>query len=76
MVLLNHEKIHIRQQVELLVLPFFIWYFIEFLIRFLRCRNGKVAYHSISFEKEAYQNENNLSYLTSKKWYSFLSFLG
>ena len=29
----NHERIHIRQQLEMLVLPFFIWYGIEFLFR-------------------------------------------
>ena len=32
-VTINHEKIHIRQQIELLILPFFIWYGIEFLIK-------------------------------------------
>ncbi len=26
----NHEKIHLRQQIELLILPFFIWYVLEF----------------------------------------------
>ena len=32
-VFLNHENIHLRQQAELLVLPFFIWYLIEYLFR-------------------------------------------
>ena len=30
-VLINHEKIHLRQQAELLVIPFYIWYCIEYL---------------------------------------------
>ena len=25
-VFVNHEKIHLRQQLELLVLPFYVWY--------------------------------------------------
>ena len=39
-VLLNHEKIHIKQQLEMLVVPFFIWYFIEFLFKLLIYKNS------------------------------------
>ncbi len=31
-IFVNHEKIHLRQQIEMLILPFFIWYFLEYLI--------------------------------------------
>ena len=31
-VILNHEKIHLRQQLELLVLPFYVAYLINYLI--------------------------------------------
>jgi hypothetical protein len=75
LVLLNQEKIHIQQQMELLILPFFLCYFIEFLIHYLKCRNWKTAYHSISFEREAYENEENLSYLATRKPYSFAKYL-
>ena len=34
-VFINHEKIHIRQQAEMLVIPFFIWYAIEYLYRLI-----------------------------------------
>jgi hypothetical protein len=51
--LLNHEKIHIRQQMELLVVFFFIWYGIEFLVRWLQYKNRREAYVNISFEREA-----------------------
>nr|WP_291132929.1 hypothetical protein [Flavobacterium sp. UBA7682] len=73
--LMNHEKIHLRQQLELLVLPFFIWYGLEFLIRLSLLKNRHLAYRSISFEKEAYQNENNIIYLSERKLFSFLKFL-
>lgn len=75
LVVVNHEKIHIRQQLELLVFPFFIWYFIEFLFRFIQYKNWNLAYRNISFEKEAYQNEENLNYLVNRKPWGFRNFL-
>ena len=72
--LVNHEKIHLKQQVELVWIFFFIWYLIEYLIRLIQFRNHHKAYKNISFEKEAYQNETNLSYLKNRKNYSFLSY--
>jgi hypothetical protein len=74
-ILLNHEKIHIRQQIELLVLPFYLWYGIEFVIRFIQNRNAKEAYLNISFEREAYQNENNLFYLKQRSFLNFIKYL-
>lgn len=74
-VLINHERIHIRQQLELLVLPFFVWYGIEFLIRWIQFRDRKTAYLNISFEREAYQNEKDLDYLKQKTFYGFLKHL-
>lgn len=73
-VLLNHEKIHLRQQLELLVLPFFVWYSLEFLWHFLRQRDVKTAYYSISFEREAYANEKDLHYLKQRSFWSFLNY--
>jgi len=75
LVLLNHEKIHIRQQVELLVLPFFLWYGLEFLFRLLQYKNAKQAYLNISFEREAYQNEKNIHYLKQRSFWSFINYL-
>ena len=74
-VLLNHEKIHIRQQIELLVLPFFIWYFLEFLYRWIQFKDKKKAYLNISFEREAYLNEKNLHYLKQRSFWRFLKFI-
>ncbi|HWR93626.1 MAG TPA: hypothetical protein VN192_00310 [Flavobacterium sp.] len=75
-VLINHEKIHLRQQLELLIFPFFIWYFLEFLIRWVQYKNIKKAYFNISFEREAYRNESNLEYLNNRpiyNWHNFIS---
>ena len=73
-VFINHEKIHIRQQLELLIVPFYLWYFVEYLFRLLQFRNRKKAYYSISFEKEAYANEKDLEYLKSRSFWRFLRY--
>lgn len=64
--LLNHEKIHLQQQRELLVIPFYIWYLIAL---------KRKGYYNISFEKEAYGNEMNLKYLKNRKLFSFFKYL-
>ncbi|NNT71998.1 hypothetical protein HKT18_07200 [Flavobacterium sp. IMCC34852] len=74
-VLINHEKIHLRQQLELLILPFFIWYGIEFLVRWLKCQDRNLAYRKISFEQEAYANEKDLHYLKQRSFGMFLKYL-
>jgi hypothetical protein len=64
--LINHERIHLRQQLELLVIPFYIWYLIEFY---------KKGYMNVSFEKEAYSNDNNLNYLKKRCIFAFRKYL-
>ncbi len=73
--LLNHEKIHLRQQMELFIVFFYIWYLFEFLIKWLRMGSKYQAYRAISFEREAYVNEKNLNYNSSKTLFSFLKYL-
>jgi len=74
LVLLNHEKIHLRQQIELLVIPFFIIYVFEFLIRLIQYGKWNLAYRNISFEREAYANEKDLNYLKSRSFLKFKSY--
>ena len=73
-VLVQHEKIHIRQQLELLVLFFYVWYFVEFLIRYVQYKNWNRAYRNISLEREAYANEKDLYYLKQRSFWSFLKY--
>ncbi|WP_445721993.1 hypothetical protein [Flavobacterium sp.] len=73
--LIYHEKIHIKQQAEMLVVLFFIWYVIEFLFRFLYCKNWMLAYRNISFEREAYENQKDLNYLKKRSFWSFLKYI-
>lgn len=74
-VLIRHEKIHLAQQIELLILPFFIWYIIEFLIKLIKYKNWDIAYRAICFEREAYDNELNDNYLKKRKAWSFWRYI-
>lgn len=56
---------------------FYLWYVIEWLIRGLLKitkidKSSISAYRSLLFEREAYANQNNMEYLTSRKLFAFL----
>ncbi|MBB4804473.1 hypothetical protein HNP37_004565 [Flavobacterium nitrogenifigens] len=74
-VFVNHEKIHLRQQLELLVIPFYVWYFLEYLIRLIQYKNAALAYRNISFEREAYAKERELNYLKNRSFFQFLNYI-
>ncbi|WP_294822668.1 hypothetical protein [uncultured Flavobacterium sp.] len=74
-VLINHERIHLRQQIELLILPFYLWYVTEYLINRLRYKDAKTAYRNISFEREAYTNDASIGYLGTRPFWSFMKYL-
>ncbi len=74
-VLINHERIHLQQQKELLILPFYLFYFSEWLLRSIIYLNFYRAYQNISFEREAYFNEKNLNYLEQRSPMGFLRYL-
>ena len=66
-VLINHEKIHLRQQLELLIVFFYLWYIIEYYYWYFKLKNSFLAYKYISFEREAYAMEDDLHYLETRK---------
>ena len=69
---INHELIHERQAKEMLFVFFYLWYLIEWLFRLTGKGN---AYHNISFEREAYTNQNNLLYLSKRKMFNFIKYI-
>lgn len=73
-VLVNHEKIHLKQQLELLILPFYLLYSVEFLVRLIKYKNWYVAYKNLSFEREAYCNEANMDYLKQRRFWHFIKY--
>jgi len=70
-VIINHEKIHIKQQLELGVIFFFILYLLFYAVNLVVYRNHCKAYRNILFEKEAYSNEGNLLYLSQRKRFAY-----
>lgn len=72
---INHEKIHLRQQIELLIIPFYIWYLVEYLLRLIYYKDRFLAYKNISFEREAYSQEMKENYLHERKFWAFLQFV-
>ena len=73
--LLNHERIHLRQQLELLVLPFYILYISEWLLKVCYYRNRHQAYLHLSFEREARQYEHDVNYIKRRKLFSFVRYI-
>ncbi|MDB5121374.1 MAG: hypothetical protein JWN56_2592 [Sphingobacteriales bacterium] len=71
---INHEKIHLRQQLELLVIPFYVLYLIDYFINLLKYKNHHRAYMNIVFEKEAYLMDHELNYLTNRKFWTWLQY--
>lgn len=74
-VFINHEKIHLRQQIEMLVIPFYFWYLMEYLFRMFQYKNRREAYRNISFEREAYANEKDLDYLKTRPFWRYIHYL-
>lgn len=72
---INHERIHTAQQRELLFVPFYVLYVIEWLFRLIQYRNRHDAYINISFEREAYANGHNLEYLSGRKFASWIRYI-
>lgn len=64
---LNHERIHTAQMRELLFIPFYILYVLEWMWRLI-CERGNLyrAYLAISHEKEAYAHARDLTYLSNR----------
>ena len=69
---INHESIHTVQMREMLYLPFYLWYGIEWFIRLFQ--HGD-EYRSISFEREAYDNETDADYLSKRKHFAWFKYV-
>ena len=87
---IRHEAIHTAQMKEMLYIFFYIGYGIEWLIRTtsyslryvsrkirdkVRKWNPYLAYRRISFEREAYSNEKDLSYLDNRKRFAWIKYI-
>lgn len=71
----NHESTHTAQMKEMLYIFFYLWYIIEWFFKLFVYWDVKEAYRAISFEREAYLNEENDSYLSTRKFWSFIIYI-
>ena len=69
---LNHEKIHLAQQRELLLVGFYFLYAFYWLKArlFLRMSNHE-AYMAIPFEVEAYAQQHDMEYLKNRERFAW-----
>jgi hypothetical protein len=70
-VLIRHETIHLQQAAELLIVPFYILYLLNYLVNRFKYANHYKAYYEIIFEREAYHNECDKSYLKNRKLWAW-----
>ncbi|MEJ7560089.1 MAG: hypothetical protein WKF66_17375 [Pedobacter sp.] len=73
--IIRHEQIHFRQQLELLIIFFYPIYLLNYLVNLLRFKNHSKAYFNISFEREAYRFENDLSYSRKRRQFAWTKML-
>ena len=73
--LVNHERIHIAQQIEMFWLFFFVIYVLEFIIKLFVYRSWYKAYKNISFEREANRNEDNFEYLLERDTWDWIHYV-
>lgn len=67
----NHERLHCLQWLECGIFLFPIFYFFESILKSLM----GLGYQEISFEREAYLNQNNINYLDDRKSYAWLRYI-
>ncbi len=72
--IVNHENIHIRQQVETLWIGFLLIYLLNYVINLFILKQHKRAYKRICFENECYKNMRNLEYLKKRRLFAFVNY--
>jgi len=70
-VLIRHETIHLKQAAELLVLPFYLLYLLNYLLNRFKYKTHHEAYMNIVFEREAYRHEREVGYLRQRRLWAW-----
>ena len=71
----THETIHYHQHLELLFIGFWVLYVLFWLRGLLNKKGGAESYRSNPFELEAYDNDENESYLSERPLYNWVKYL-
>lgn len=74
--LIRHETIHIRQQIELLLIGAGILYALEYAYaRYIKKLDKRQAYYYTALEQEAHRNAMKADYLKTRKPYAVLRYI-
>jgi hypothetical protein len=73
--LIRHETIHLRQELELLIILFYVLYLFNYLVNRIKYKTHYDAYLNIAFEREAYAMEHSEQYLSARSFCAWLKFL-
>ncbi|MEI6022314.1 MAG: hypothetical protein WCQ32_00510 [bacterium] len=74
--LIRHETIHIRQQIELLVIGAHLLYLVEYCYaRYIKKFDKRQAYYYTAIEQEAHRNAMKEDYLKTRKPYAVLYYI-
>tara|TARA_B100000161_G_scaffold37783_2_gene22523 strand:- start:15 stop:383 length:369 start_codon:yes stop_codon:yes gene_type:complete len=71
----RHEIIHYKQQLEMLFVLQWALYGIFHLINLVRYRDGQIAYYENPFEREAYDNDEDVDYLEKRKHFAWVKYI-
>ncbi len=71
--LVRHEKIHFKQQVEMLFIFHWLFYSFFYLVSRYKGRGHYAAYRYNPFEIEAYNEESDVSYLKTRKPFAWVN---
>lgn len=66
----NHEAIHTAQMKELLYVPFYVLYVLEWLLLWTKYHGAHTAYLHISYEVEANLFQSDADYLKNRPKYN------
>ena len=68
----RHETIHFQQYLETLFIGFLFLYFYDYAKSRIKGISGSESYREIRAEKEAYENQDDLSYLVNRKRWKWI----
>jgi len=69
--IIRHETIHFKQQVEMLFIGMWIMYAFEMVRNYIKYKNFDKAYRNNVFEREAYANDEDEDYLKNRKFWAW-----
>lgn len=75
-IIIRHERIHIAQYEETLVVGFYIIYTVNYVMNLFRFGfNHKKAYRNVAFEREAYTNDSYEPYTRLRDFWGWVHYL-